>query len=227
MQASVIITTKADKMIGHQFKVGSSIIDGNTVGFYPLDGNLRDKRGGSAGTLVGSPTYTTTPSVNLGGAYWFQTTGTGQGATFPPNPFQRATGTFEFILNHQDASAAGFNIWRATTGGANRRSELYIYAGTLYYFSDYTGNNSPVVAVSTDTSYYIALTWDSTNINVWVSTLPAYPTSSIFTANSPRFDLVTLSASVLVPNPNADADPDTKARRMVISQVKRTKFPTI
>lgn len=215
-------------MIGHMFKVGSSVVDGNVVAQYTLDGTTRDRKGGTAGALVGSAGYVGVPSVNLGGKDWFQATGAGQSVTFPATPFQRATGTIEFILNYQDAGAGGFNYWRVSTGGTNRRSELYIFAGTLYYYSDFIGNNTPLLAVTVNTSYYVALTWDTTSIDVYCTALPTYPTTSLLTANSPRFDLVSIAFATFIPTAaQADADPDGKAKRLVVSQIKRTRFPTI
>ena len=218
-------------MIGHWAQMANKI-DAHVVGKYDLEQSVLSRTGRYSASIDGTVTYVTTPQVGFqGGKYWANVDIVTNAISIPPATINTPSGSIEFIFTYTNPNATPDVFIQITSTIATRHAELYVFGGSVYYFSNNPAtpyNSNTGFSVSPDTVYYARMTWDTTNIYVWLSTSPNLPATPTATFDSPRFDTATLlglrlPATVV----QGLVGPTNKYDNIVVSNVSRTIFPTL
>lgn len=177
----------------------------NTTGLYDIEQNLSDTAGTAHGTELRAMTYQTT------GAWHGTYCGGGNGQfSIPAAVLPSAAGTVEFSIR-TGASIPNSSDWIVIGyTGQSRALELFNSASSIGIFSVPFSINSAVYALSTNTNYYLKLTWDAGNIKLYggswttagsVTLVEKYSTTGTFTG------LNSINSITFMRNPVLPSDP--------------------
>lgn len=218
-------------MIGIVHSSTRKHIDADILAEYDFENSGRSRNGKNNASIVGAVLYPSSPAIGFqGGASWAHVNGAGIRFTYPNTVINKTAGSAEFVVNVGAYYAGGMNLLRIGSNLYSRHLEFYFYGGNIYYYSNSAvGYNDPWMAITVGTTYYIGVTWDATNVKVYGSTAPNFPSiTPTKTYNSPRLDLASsITAVEMVSSTQADPSPNQKFDRVIFSNKVRTKFPTV